>query len=153
VIYPPIRGTRRRSSARRIWRCGVHLHPCRLCHPRQRAARLRASCARSVNSAQWGRGIEVDHQLELCRSWAYRPHAAASLRLRSSVLRPAFCDFLGGGTGSWARSVVAASVDAVTAVVIALSGVVCGELDGDAESCRLSGALIAGEGGETIVEG
>jgi len=31
--------------------------------------------------------------------------------------------------------------------------VVCGELDRDAESCRLTGALIAGEGGETIVEG
>lgn len=44
-------------------------------------------------------------------------------------------------------------VDAVTAVVIALTGAVCGELDGDAESCRLSGALLAGEGGETIVEG
>jgi hypothetical protein len=38
-------------------------------------------------------------------------------------------------------------------VVIALSGAVCGELDGDAESCRLSGALMAGEGSETIVEG
>jgi hypothetical protein len=38
-------------------------------------------------------------------------------------------------------------------VVIALSGAVCGELDGDAESCRLAGALLAGEGGEAIVEG
>jgi hypothetical protein len=38
-------------------------------------------------------------------------------------------------------------------VVIAVSGAVCGELDGDAESCRLSGALMAGEGSETIVEG
>jgi hypothetical protein len=31
--------------------------------------------------------------------------------------------------------------------------VVCGELDCDAESRRLSGALLAGAGGETIVEG
>ena len=35
----------------------------------------------------------------------------------------------------------------------ALSGAVCGELAGGAETCRLSGALIAGEGGEAIVEG
>jgi hypothetical protein len=44
-------------------------------------------------------------------------------------------------------------VDAVTAGANASSRVVCGELDRDAESCRLTGALIAGEGGETIVEG
>ena len=44
-------------------------------------------------------------------------------------------------------------VDAVTAGANASSLVVCGELDGDAESRRLSGALLAGEGGETIVEG
>src|SRR5262249_27901326 len=37
--------------------------------------------------------------------------------------------------------------------VAALSGAGRGELDRDAESCRLTGALIAGEGGETIVEG
>ena len=41
----------------------------------------------------------------------------------------------------------------LTAGVTALTGAVCGELAGDAETCRLSGALIAGEGGETIVEG
>jgi hypothetical protein len=44
-------------------------------------------------------------------------------------------------------------VDAVTAGANASSRVVCGELDGDADSRRLSGALLAGEGGETIVEG
>jgi hypothetical protein len=44
-------------------------------------------------------------------------------------------------------------VDAVTAGANASSLVVCGELDGDAESRRLSGALLAGEGGETTVEG
>jgi hypothetical protein len=44
-------------------------------------------------------------------------------------------------------------VDAVTAGANALGGVVCGELDCDAESCRLTGALIAGEGGGTIVDG
>src|SRR5262249_14026904 len=37
--------------------------------------------------------------------------------------------------------------------VTALSGAVCGELAGDAESCRLWGARTAGEGGEAIVEG
>jgi hypothetical protein len=60
---------------------------------------------------------------------------------------------LGAGTGCSARSVVAAVVDAVTAAGDALSGAVCGELDGDAESRRLAGALTAGEGGETVVEG
>jgi hypothetical protein len=60
---------------------------------------------------------------------------------------------LGAGTGCSARSVVAAVVDAVTAAGDALSGAVCGELDGDAESRRLTGALAAGEGGETVVEG
>jgi hypothetical protein len=60
---------------------------------------------------------------------------------------------LGAGTGCSARSVVAAVVDAVTAAGDALSGAVCGELDGDAESRRLTGALTAGEGGETVVEG
>ena len=49
-------------------------------------------------------------------------------------------------------------VDAVTAGANASSRVVCGELDRDADSCRLTGALIAGAllagaGGETIVEG
>src|SRR5262245_16568678 len=99
--------------------------------------------------------LRFDHQLEVGRSWAKRPHAAASrpLRLRSFGLRAAFCDFLGAGAGCSARSVVAAVVDAVTAGANASSRVVCGELDRDAESCRLTGALIAGEGGETIVEG
>jgi hypothetical protein len=73
--------------------------------------------------------------------------------LRSFALRPAFCDFLGAGTGCSARSVVAAGVDAVTAGANASSRVVCGELDRDAESCRLTGARIAGEGGETTAEG
>jgi hypothetical protein len=44
-------------------------------------------------------------------------------------------------------------VDAVAAGANASSRVVCGELDRDAESCRLTGALIAGEGGETTAEG
>jgi hypothetical protein len=49
-------------------------------------------------------------------------------------------------------------VDAVTAGANASSRVVCGELDCDAESCRLTGALtagalLAGEGGETTAEG
>src|SRR6516165_4937895 len=91
--------------------------------------------------------LRFDHQLEVCRSWAKRPHAAAPCppRLRSFGLRAAFCDFLAAGTGSWARSVVAAVVDAVTAVVAALSGaapVVAalrgagrGELTGGAETC------------------
>src|SRR5215471_6229048 len=99
--------------------------------------------------------LRFDHQLEVGRSWAKRPHAAASrpLRLRSFGLRAAFCDFLGAGAGCSARSVVAAVVDAVTAGANASSRVVCGELDRDAESCRLTGALTAGDGGETIVEG
>ena len=94
--------------------------------------------------------LRFDHQLEVGRSWAKRPHPAASCPPR---LRDAFCDFLGAGTGCSARSVVAAVVDAVTAGANASSRVVCGEFDRDAESCRLTGALIAGEGGETIVEG
>jgi hypothetical protein len=69
--------------------------------------------------------------------------------LRSFALRPAFCGLLGAGTGCSARSVVAAVVDAVTAGANASS---LGELDRDAESCRLTGALTAGEGGETVVE-
>ena len=44
-------------------------------------------------------------------------------------------------------------VDAVTAGANASSRVVCGELDRDADSCRLTGALTAGEGGETTAEG
>src|SRR6516165_9436097 len=95
--------------------------------------------------------LRFDHQLEVCRSWAKRPHAAAPCppRLRSSGLRAAFCDFLAAGTGSWARSVVAAVVAALSGAV--LSGVVCGELapvvaalrgagrgelTGGAETCR-----------------
>jgi hypothetical protein len=132
--------------------------------------------------------LEVDHQLELGRSWAWRPHAAASYQpwLRWFGLRTAFCDLLEAAadclgssvvaslvdavtavgialsgaicgeleaaTGCWCTSVVASPVDAVTAVGIALSGAICGELDGDAVPCRLSGALIASEAGETTVE-
>jgi hypothetical protein len=49
-------------------------------------------------------------------------------------------------------------VDAVTAGANASSRVTCGELDGDADSCRLTGALtagalLAGGGGETTAEG
>jgi hypothetical protein len=49
-------------------------------------------------------------------------------------------------------------VDAVTAGANASSRVTCGELDCDAESCRLTGALtagalLAGGGGETTGEG
>jgi hypothetical protein len=103
--------------------------------------------------------------------------------LRSFALRAVFCGFLAAGTGSWARSVVAGPVDAVTAganassrvvcgefapVVAALSGAVCGELAagvaalrgagrgelaGDAGTRRLSGALVAGEGNAGIVAG
>src|SRR5262249_13819168 len=97
--------------------------------------------------------LRFDHQLEVGRSWAKRPHPAASCppRLRSFALRAVFCDFLAAGTGSWGRSVVAGPVDAVTAVVGALSGVVGGEfapvvaalrgagrgeLTGGAETCR-----------------
>jgi hypothetical protein len=73
--------------------------------------------------------------------------------LRSFALRAAFCDFLGAGTGCSARSVVASVVDAVAAGANASSRVVCGELDCDAESCRLTGALLVGGGGETTAEG
>src|SRR6266436_2158144 len=148
-----------------------------------RSPRRRAQAA----SAEFrGCRLEVDHQLELGRSWAWRPHAEASYQpwLRWFRLRTAFCDFLEASTGCWdgsvrasdavtavtsalsgavcgeleaatgcwESSVVASLVDAVTDVGIALSRAVCGELDGDAESCRLSGALTAGEAGETIVE-
>src|SRR6266550_1384294 len=109
-----------------------------------RSPRRRAQAA----SAEFrGCRLEVDHQLELGRSWAWRPHAEASYQpwLRWFRLRTAFCDFLEAATGCWGSSLVASLVDAVTAVGIALSGAVCGELDGDAESCRLSGALTAGE--------
>ena len=41
----------------------------------------------------------------------------------------------------------------LAAGVAALSGAGCGELAGDAEPCRLSGARIAGEGDEAVVEG
>jgi len=68
------------------------------------------------------------------------------------ALSGAVCGELEAATGCWDSSVVAFLVDAVTAVGIALSGAVCGELDGDAVPCRLSGVLIAGEAGETIVE-
>ena len=44
-------------------------------------------------------------------------------------------------------------VEAVTGGANASSRVVRGELDGDADSCRLAGARIAGEGGETTAEG
>jgi len=65
---------------------------------------------------------------------------------------------LGAGAGCSAKSVVAAVVDAVIGGANASSRVVCGELDGDAESCRLTGALtagalLAGGGGETTAEG
>ena len=54
-------------------------------------------------------------------------------------------------------AVVAALGSAVrgelAAGVAALAGAGCGEFPGDAEPRRLSGALIAGEGGEAIVEG
>ena len=117
-----------------------------------RSPRRRAQAA----SAEFrGCRLEVDHQLELGRSWAWRPHAAASDQplLRWFGLRTAFCDFLEAAAGCVGSSgVVSLVVDAVTAVGIALSGAVCGELDGDAETCRLSGALTPGKAGETIVE-
>jgi hypothetical protein len=68
------------------------------------------------------------------------------------ALSGAVCSELEAARGCWDSSVVASLVDAVTAVGIALSGAACGELDGDAVTCRLSGALVVGEAGETIVE-
>jgi hypothetical protein len=41
----------------------------------------------------------------------------------------------------------------LAAGVAALAGAACGELAGDAETRRLSGALISGEGDEAIMEG
>jgi hypothetical protein len=73
--------------------------------------------------------------------------------LRSFALRAVFCDFLAAGTGSWVSSVVAGAVDAVIAGANASSRVVCGELDRDADSCRLTGALMAAAGGEALVAG
>ena len=70
----------------------------------------------------------------------------------ASALSGAVCGELEAATGCWGSSVVASLVDAVTAGGIALSGAVCGELDGDAAPCRLFGALIAGEAGDTIME-
>ena len=70
----------------------------------------------------------------------------------ASALSGAICGELEAATGCWGSSVVASLVDAVTPGGIALSGAVCGELDGDAVPCRLFGALIADEAGETIVE-
>src|SRR5262249_9388075 len=67
-------------------------------------------------------------------------------------LRTAFCDLLEAASGCLGSSVVASLADAFTAVGIALSGAVCGELDGDGVPCRLFGTLIVGEAGETIVE-
>src|SRR6266550_3240265 len=115
-----------------------------------RSPRRRAQAA----SAEFrGCRLEVDHQLELGRSWAWRPHAEASYQpwLRWFRLRTAFCDFLEAATGCWGSSLVASLVDAVTA--IALRGTVCGELEVDAVPCRLFGALIAGEAGESVVPG
>ena len=69
-------------------------------------------------------------------------------------LRTAFCDLLEAAAGCLGGSIVVSLVDAdaVTAVAIALTGAGCGELDGDAVPCRLSGVLTAGGAGETIVE-
>jgi len=67
-------------------------------------------------------------------------------------LSGAVCRELEAATGCCGSSVGASLVDAVTVVGLALSGAVCGELAGDAVPCRLSGALAAGEAGETIVE-
>ena len=149
-----------------------------------RSPRRRAQAA----SAEFrGCRLEVDHQLELGRSLAWRPHAEASYQpwLRWFRLRTAFCDFLEAATGCWGSSLVASLVDAVTAIAlrgavcgeleaatgcsgssvvaslvdavtaggIALSGAVCGELEVDAVPCRLFGALIAGEAGESVVPG
>jgi len=64
---------------------------------------------------------------------------------------------LSGAVGGELAAGVAALSGAVggefAAGVAALRGAVCGELAGDVETRRLSGALIAGEGGEAIVEG
>ena len=69
-----------------------------------------------------------------------------------TALSGAVCRELEAATGCWGSSVVASLVDAVTVVGLALTGAVGGELDGDTVTCRLSGALVAGETGETIVE-
>ena len=66
-------------------------------------------------------------------------------------LGAALCDFSEAVTGCGASSVAAVVVGAV-AMVVASIGVACAELDGGAESCRLSGALTAGGAGEMIVE-
>src|SRR6516165_8012544 len=71
-----------------------------------------------------------------------------SRRCHRKCISGAVCGELEAATGCWGRSGVASLVDAVTPRGIA----VCGELDGDAAPCRLFGALIADEAGDTIVE-
>src|SRR6516164_6836221 len=70
-----------------------------------------------------------------------------------------FCGFLEAAIGCRGSSVVAVIAvvavvaGAAAAVAIASFGAACTELDGNEEEfCRLSGALTAGEAGETIVE-
>ena len=71
------------------------------------------------------------------------PQASDQPRSCRFWLGAAFCDFSEAVTGCGASSVAAVVVGAV-AVVVASTGVACAELDGGAESCRLSGALTAG---------
>jgi len=62
----------------------------------------------------------------------------------------------GAGCGGLAAGVAALSGAArgeLAAGVAVLAGAVCGEFPGDAEPCRLPGALIAGEGGEALGAG
>src|SRR6516225_7130267 len=64
-----------------------------------------------------------------------------------------FCGFLEAAIGCRGSSVLAVVAGAAAAVAIASFGAACTELDGNEEEfCRLSGALTAGEAGETIVE-
>src|SRR5438067_9769099 len=62
---------------------------------------ITSSRAQAASAEFRGRRLEVDHQLELGRSWAWRPHAEASYQpwLRWFRLRTAFCDFLEAATG------------------------------------------------------
>src|SRR5262249_60672090 len=84
------------------------------------SSRWRARAASAARSANRLGGLEIDHQLELGRSWAYRPHPEASFQ---PWLRwfGAFCDFLEAASGGWVRFVVASLVDAFTAMAVTSS--------------------------------
>jgi hypothetical protein len=58
-----------------------------------------------------------------------------------------------GGLAAGVAALSGAVCGELAAGVAALGRAVCGEFAGDGETRRLSGALIAGEGGEAIVAG